>query len=238
MHPHRNGPALASRGRQGRLRPRGQRSARYLSAHRRVRMMNPSGSGSSACTSVEVAWPAERRRDFDAGGPMDRAVHGGASLRVGGVPYFVELNPRAWGSLALATARGLTTRPGPQTWRSDAPSPPILDARTESALVTPGASCCTSGVRSAGPASVGTRARLAPLPRTSPPTHVGRAAGSPGVAPGDRLYNLHRGTTMAWVADVAERSLMPDQARRAHEECRWRSTSTPLVLRRPVAHEP
>lgn len=78
-----------------------------LSAHRRVRMLNPHGSASSACESIpvddeiaakvstmleQVAWRglfmAEFLRDAD------------------GRAWFMELNGRAWGSLALARHRG------------------------------------------------------------------------------------------------------------------------------------
>ena len=77
------------------------------SAHRRVRMMSPQGSGSSACV------PA----------PVDEALAEGAEAMLratgwngifmmeflresGGQPWFVELNGRAWGSMALAREMG------------------------------------------------------------------------------------------------------------------------------------
>ncbi|TYO83757.1 hypothetical protein [Oceanicella actignis] len=79
----------------------------WWSGHRRVRMMNPHGSGSSACM---VASPepdlvrAAARFVSEAGwrGPFmiellrDRA----------GVPWFVEFNGRPWGSMALARRAG------------------------------------------------------------------------------------------------------------------------------------
>lgn len=79
-----------------------------LSAHRRVRMMNPRGSGSSACRSVpvdpELVEPA-RRFLAEAG------WHGIFMLELlrddAGQPWFMELNGRAWGSMALARHRGL-----------------------------------------------------------------------------------------------------------------------------------
>ncbi len=92
--------------------------ARYLSAHERVRMMNPSGSGSSACTSAEVELSVREAVETFVELAHWRGLFMVELLSVGGVPYFVELNPRAWGSLALATARGLhDPRLGPQTWR-------------------------------------------------------------------------------------------------------------------------
>jgi hypothetical protein len=79
----------------------------HLSAHRRVRMMNPAGSGSSACASEPVPDPVL---------PAIRAFLGLADwcgmfmvelLRgVAGEWWFMELNGRPWGSLALARRLG------------------------------------------------------------------------------------------------------------------------------------
>lgn len=78
-----------------------------ISAHRRVRMVNPHGSASSACTSIDVAPEIERavRRlisDLDWRGLFMVEL-----LRdEDGTAWFMELNGRAWGSLALARRRG------------------------------------------------------------------------------------------------------------------------------------
>ena len=73
------------------------------SSHRRVRMMNPHGSGSSACISQEV--PEELK------GPITafvascgwRGMFMIELLRTrDGQRWFVEFNGRAWGSMALA----------------------------------------------------------------------------------------------------------------------------------------
>lgn len=77
------------------------------SAHRRIRMVNPAGSASSACQSIPVdsqlIAPAERfleamnwRGLFMLEFLRDRD----------GQPWFMELNGRTWGSLALARRRG------------------------------------------------------------------------------------------------------------------------------------
>jgi hypothetical protein len=79
----------------------------HLSAHRRVRMMNPAGSGSSACASAPV--PRELVE------PIERLLLGAGwrglfmveLLRAGEQWWFMELNGRPWGSLALARRRGL-----------------------------------------------------------------------------------------------------------------------------------
>ena len=78
-----------------------------LSAHRRVRMLNPQGSASSACESIEV--------DTDLIAPAERFLKaaGWSGLFMiellrdaEGRPWFMELNGRAWGSMALARRRG------------------------------------------------------------------------------------------------------------------------------------
>jgi hypothetical protein len=78
----------------------------HLSAHRRVRMMNPAGSGSSACASAPV--PAELVEPIERllmqvgwrGMFMVELLHAGDEW------WFMELNGRPWGSLALARRRG------------------------------------------------------------------------------------------------------------------------------------
>jgi hypothetical protein len=78
----------------------------HLSAHRRVRMMNPAGSGSSACVSARVP---EALRD-----PVARLIEAVdwtgmfmvELLESEGEWWFMELNGRPWGSLALARRLG------------------------------------------------------------------------------------------------------------------------------------
>jgi protein-tyrosine-phosphatase len=77
------------------------------SGHRRIRMMNPAGSGASACQSVtpseEVCTVAER---------FLNAINWRGMFMIellrdrDGQLWFVELNGRAWGSMALARRRG------------------------------------------------------------------------------------------------------------------------------------
>lgn len=79
-----------------------------LSAHRRLRMANPQGSGSSACVSVAVdpqlAEAAERML-------VNAGWQGMFMLEFlrgeDGTPWFMELNGRPWGSMALARRLGL-----------------------------------------------------------------------------------------------------------------------------------
>ena len=78
-----------------------------LSAHRRVRMLNPQGSASSACESIAV--------DEELVAPIERFLTsiGWSGLFMvellrdtEGRAWFMELNGRAWGSMALARRRG------------------------------------------------------------------------------------------------------------------------------------
>jgi predicted ATP-grasp superfamily ATP-dependent carboligase len=77
------------------------------SAHRRVRMMNPQGSGSSACVSQEVD------ADLRAAGERFMALSGWRGIFMiellreeSGKVWFMELNGRPWGSMALARRLG------------------------------------------------------------------------------------------------------------------------------------
>ena len=83
---------------------------RYVSAHRRVRMMNPKGSGSSACASIDAP--------TNTLGPIEDLLSrvswdGIVMIELlrstdDGKHWFMEVNGRAWGSMALALARGFT----------------------------------------------------------------------------------------------------------------------------------
>jgi predicted ATP-grasp superfamily ATP-dependent carboligase len=85
----------------------GQQGPDALSAHRRIRMMNPAGSGSSACVSaaVEPVLAAAAARMLEQ---VDwRGLFMLEFLRdADGRPWFMELNGRAWGSMALARRTG------------------------------------------------------------------------------------------------------------------------------------
>jgi len=78
------------------------------SGHRRLRMMNPHGSGSSACEVLEPD-PVLRgkieqlMRDLAWRGPFMIELLRDAQ----GTAWFMELNGRVWGSMALARRNGL-----------------------------------------------------------------------------------------------------------------------------------
>lgn len=81
---------------------------RAWSAHRRVRMVNPAGSGSSACESIPLEDSLRERAERLVGGAEWSGLFMVELLRdEAGTPWFIELNGRAWGSMALARAANL-----------------------------------------------------------------------------------------------------------------------------------
>jgi hypothetical protein len=81
---------------------------RAWSAHRRLRMMNPQGSGSSACISQTV--PDDLKRKAET--MIERAGWRGLFMiellrDQSGKLWFVEINGRPWGSISLARRQGL-----------------------------------------------------------------------------------------------------------------------------------
>jgi predicted ATP-grasp superfamily ATP-dependent carboligase len=85
----------------------GARGVTAWTAHRRIRMVNPQGSASSACRSAPVdeqlVEPSERF--LNAIGWQGMFMLEFLRDREGR-PWFMELNGRAWGSMALARRRG------------------------------------------------------------------------------------------------------------------------------------
>src|SRR6185503_18495052 len=86
----------------------GARGVECWSAHRRLRMMNPHGSGSSACASRAVP---ENLKE-----PIQRMILGNGWRGLfmvellqdhSGQYWFVEFNGRPWGSMALSRRQGL-----------------------------------------------------------------------------------------------------------------------------------
>lgn len=88
----------------------------HVSGHRRVRMMNPLGSGSSACVSrIVESSELECTRRF-----LEISEWNGLFMLEflrdqAGTPWFMELNGRPWGSMALARAQGFDY----PTWAAD-----------------------------------------------------------------------------------------------------------------------
>ena len=81
---------------------------RAWSGHRRLRMMNPQGSGSSACISQPVAEAVRCAADKFITRSGWRGLFMIELLRdEQGNVWFVELNGRPWGSMALCRRQGL-----------------------------------------------------------------------------------------------------------------------------------
>jgi predicted ATP-grasp superfamily ATP-dependent carboligase len=81
---------------------------RAWSAHRRLRMMNPQGSGSSACVSQPLAQDLRSKAEKLIAMAKWRGLFMIELLRdEAGNAWFVELNGRPWGSMALSRAQGL-----------------------------------------------------------------------------------------------------------------------------------
>jgi predicted ATP-grasp superfamily ATP-dependent carboligase len=78
------------------------------SAHRRLRMMNPHGSGASACISIPVEQNIREKTEALIGNAKWTGLFMVELLRDrSGQAWFVELNGRPWGSMALARRQGL-----------------------------------------------------------------------------------------------------------------------------------
>ena len=78
------------------------------SAHRRLRMMNPHGSGASACISIPVDQSIRQKTETLIGNAKWTGLFMVELLRErSGEAWFVELNGRPWGSMALARRQGL-----------------------------------------------------------------------------------------------------------------------------------
>lgn len=83
------------------------RGVEAWSAHRRIRMMNPKGSGSSACRSLPVDGDLRAGVERFLAATRWRGVFMVELLRdAAGTAWTMELNGRLWGSLALARHRG------------------------------------------------------------------------------------------------------------------------------------
>ena len=81
---------------------------RAWSGHRRLRMMNPQGSGSSACISQAVPEDIKSKAGALIGRTGWRGLFMIELLRdQAGVLWFVELNGRPWGSISLSRRQGL-----------------------------------------------------------------------------------------------------------------------------------
>ncbi len=84
----------------------GPEGIHHLSAHRRVRMMNPAGSGSSACVSTPVPEELIDPVEDMLGSIRWEGLFMIELLESAGRLWFMELNGRPWGSIALSRRLG------------------------------------------------------------------------------------------------------------------------------------
>lgn len=175
------------------------RGVEAWSAHRRIRMMNPKGSGSSACRSQPVD------RDLRAGVERFVAATGWRGVFMvellrdaAGTPWTMELNGRLWGSLALARHRGfaypawaarlaLDPTYSPAAAGAVPADPPEVTARHLGRELVHVAAVAREAIRGSGDGP--------PLGRTL--VDVAR------VRRGDRWYNWRSGAARVLVADTA-----------------------------------
>jgi predicted ATP-grasp superfamily ATP-dependent carboligase len=86
----------------------GPKGVQNWSAHRRIRMMNPQGSGSSACRSMPIT-----DQPVECGERMLKIANWSGMFMIellrdtSNQNWFMELNGRSWGSMALALRMGL-----------------------------------------------------------------------------------------------------------------------------------
>lgn len=109
---------------------------RAWSGHHRVRMMNPQGSGSSACASQAV--PADLRAVTEKF--LQKAGWRGLFMIEllrddAGKLWFVEINGRPWGSMALCRRQGLEYPAWHVALTMDEESPAGQDAASNAAIV-------------------------------------------------------------------------------------------------------
>ena len=168
---------------------------RVWAAHRRIRMMNPAGSGSSAAASESPDEDLVRRTRL-----MLREVAWDGLFMVelledaDGTNWFMELNGRAWGSLALTRRQGLEFAAWAVTQRLD---PGFLPRAPRS---LPSITCRHLGreilhllfvLRGPGSPSV-----------TGWPTRRNAVRGVCHVSRDDRWYNWRPGQRRFFVADT------------------------------------
>jgi hypothetical protein len=166
-----------------------------LSAHRRVRMMNPRGSGSSACHSIPV--------DPELVEPIRAMLasvdwHGIFMVELlrdsAGTAWFMEVNGRTWGSMALARQRGL---PYP-AWAAQAATDP--DWRPPQVPEAPHLLCRHAGRELVHLAAVLRGARGADRGRW--PSRGATLAAMLKPRRGTRWYNLRRGEGRVFLRDT------------------------------------
>ena len=164
------------------------------SAHRRVRMMSPAGSGSSACAPAPLD-PAllEAASAFIEAAEWDGLFMIELLRDEDGRPWFVELNGRAWGSMALARRMGFEY----PAWAVSS----VLDERFEPPAPAPREPVvCRHLGRELVHLLIVLRGRHSAAIRTWPTRHR-TARDILRIGRSDRWYNLRRGELPLFVYD-------------------------------------
>lgn len=168
---------------------------RAWSAHRRLRMMNPHGSGSSACISQPLSYAlrdkveAFLRKAEWSGLFMIELLRDNA-----GKTWFVELNGRPWGSMALSRRQGFEYPAWHLTLATDHRLPECM-----SVTCTPGLVCRHLG-RELMHLLFLLRGRKSKA-ISAWPSLWNTLREVIGVRPGDGFYNWRRDDPQVFVAD-------------------------------------
>ena len=167
------------------------------SSHRRVRMVNPQGSASSACESM----PIDQKLLEPATGFLNALDWRGLFMleflrEENGQPWFMELNGRAWGSMALARRRGYEY----PAWTVQS----ILDPTVVPTIPSdpPNVRCRNLGLELAHLAFVLRGPKSEALDCWPRPLATVRALAT--ISRRDRLYNWNRVEPMILVADTVQ----------------------------------
>jgi hypothetical protein len=171
-----------------------------VSAHRRIRMVDPHGSGSSACVAIppDPALAASTERML--AGIGWRGLFMVELLHAGDASWFIEFNGRTWGSMALARRIGFEY----PAWAADE----RLYGRTEPKAPDsyPLVTCRHLGFEISHLLAVmkGPRSRTVTFP-----SRLSAAKDFLRVRRNDRWYNLRPGCRRVFVDDTVQSALAP-----------------------------
>lgn len=177
----------------------GKRGVELWSAHRRIRMVNPRGAGSSACAGEAVDDQLAQAVEGMLAAANWRGIFMVESLLdANGNTWFVEFNGRAWGSLALARRVGLEY----PAWAVARALDPELRIEVTRDVSLEGLRCRHLGRELVHLLSVLRGPGSAPHP--SWPSRLRTLLSMLRVSRSDRLYNWRRGRTLLMLDDTVQ----------------------------------
>lgn len=168
---------------------------RAVSAHRRVRMINPRGSGSSACVSIAVDPALRAAAERMLVGAGWRGLFMIELLRAEGGAWFMEINGRTWGSMALARRCGFEY----PAWAAEQALRPSF--QPPEPTPTPGVLCRNLGLEAVHLLTV-LRGPRDGRGREDWPSSWSTLRAVLGVRGSDRWYNWRRGESRVFFADA------------------------------------